>query len=302
MQDLRQSTAVVIPFGPAVDKTDGVTLETGLVSALDHASTGIKLSKNGGAITIRHATVTASTYDGYGNYLVTLDATDTDTLKRLRVQYTDAATLVPLWQDFNVLPAEVFDAKYEVVGAIPTLGIFDRGTLQSLPSTTTSTIRAAAAFGDNTLVGCVLSVLGGTLAPYWQSVLITSNVGATDVLTHPAFAVTPTGTCLYTITGTPQSNPALTVAATIASGGITTASFAAGAIDAAAIAANAIGASELATDAVTEIANASVEAQITALMTYNRSANTTATITGPTSGSNALTVTVDAAYEPIKTL
>jgi len=37
---LRQSTSVVISFGPFLDKTDGVTLETGLVSAIDHATTG----------------------------------------------------------------------------------------------------------------------------------------------------------------------------------------------------------------------------------------------------------------------
>lgn len=74
------------------------------------------------------------------------------------------------------------------------------------------------------------------------------------------------------------------------------------AITSASIAADAIGASELATDAVTEIANAVVEAEITALKSYDRSANTTATITGPTSGTTSLTVTTDASYEPIKTL
>ena len=89
---LKQSTAFVISFGPFVSPSDGVTLVTTLVSALDHASTGIKLSKAGGALTIRHATVTATTYDGYGNYLVTVDTTDTGTLGRLRVQFVDATT------------------------------------------------------------------------------------------------------------------------------------------------------------------------------------------------------------------
>ena len=50
------------------------------MSALDHASTGIMLAKNGGTLTIRHATVTASTYDAHGCYKVTLDTTDTATL------------------------------------------------------------------------------------------------------------------------------------------------------------------------------------------------------------------------------
>jgi hypothetical protein len=106
---LKQSTAVVLTFGPFVDKTDGVTLETGLVSALDHASTGIMLAKNGGTLTIRHATVTASTYDAHGCYKVTLDATDTGTLGQLRVIYTDAATCLPVWKDCLIVAAQVYD-------------------------------------------------------------------------------------------------------------------------------------------------------------------------------------------------
>lgn len=107
---LKQSTATVISFGPFVDKTDGVTPETGLISALDHASTGIMLSKSGGAFAVRHATVTATTYDAYGNYLVTLDTTDTNTLGVLRVQFIETATCLPVWQDFMVLPANVYDS------------------------------------------------------------------------------------------------------------------------------------------------------------------------------------------------
>lgn len=109
---LKQSTAVVLSFGPFLDKTDGVTPETGLVSALDHASTGVKLSKNGGALTIRHASVTASSYDGYGNYLLTLDTTDTNTLGTLRVQFIETATCLPVWLDCMVMPANVWDSLY----------------------------------------------------------------------------------------------------------------------------------------------------------------------------------------------
>src|SRR3990167_10484314 len=106
---LRQATAKVISFGPFLDKTDGVTLEVGLVSALDHGTTGIKLSKNGGALTIRNAAVTATTYDAYGNYLVTLDTTDTNTLGTLRIQFIETATCLPVWLDCMVLPANIWD-------------------------------------------------------------------------------------------------------------------------------------------------------------------------------------------------
>jgi hypothetical protein len=110
---LKQSTSVVINFGPFVDATDGKTLETGLVSALDNATTGIMLSKNGGTLAVRHATVTASTYDAHGCYKVTLDTTDTGTLGSLRVIYTDAATCLPVWRDFTVV-ASSFATPYGI--------------------------------------------------------------------------------------------------------------------------------------------------------------------------------------------
>ncbi|MRR15696.1 MAG: hypothetical protein EG826_04480 [Deltaproteobacteria bacterium] len=112
MKYLKQSTSAVIKLGPFVDFEDGVTLETGLVSALDHASTGIMLSKNGGTLAVRHATVTATTYDAHGFYSVTLDATDTNTLGRLLVVYTDPVTCLAVWQEFIILPANVYDSLY----------------------------------------------------------------------------------------------------------------------------------------------------------------------------------------------
>jgi hypothetical protein len=113
-QWLRQSTSVVIPFGPVLDKTDGVTLEiaAGIIASLDHATTGIFLSKNGGAGTIRHQAVTATTYDSHGMFLVTLDATDTATLGRLRSFHSDPATYLEVWQDFMVVPANIWDAMF----------------------------------------------------------------------------------------------------------------------------------------------------------------------------------------------
>ena len=107
---LKQSTAVVVNFGPFLSPTDGVTLQTGLVSAIDHATTGIFLSKNGGALAIRSQAVTASTYDAYGDYRVTLSTTDTNTLGSLRVMFAAAASCLPVWQDFHVLAANIYDS------------------------------------------------------------------------------------------------------------------------------------------------------------------------------------------------
>lgn len=57
-----------------------------------------------------------------------------------------------------------------------------------------------------------------------------------------------------------------------------------------------------ATVTTTAIANAVVEAEIDALETYNRSSNTSATITGPLNGATTLTITTDATYQPIKSI
>ena len=99
-------------FGPFLDKTDGVTLEVGagIITSIDHAATGIFLSKNGAAGAIRHAAVTASVLDAYGMFQVHLDTTDTDTCGNLRVMMAEAATFLPVWDDYLVLPANVYDS------------------------------------------------------------------------------------------------------------------------------------------------------------------------------------------------
>jgi hypothetical protein len=109
---LKQSTAAHIMFGPFLDKTDGVTLEVaaGIITSIDHATTGIFLSKNGGAGAIRHQGVTASVLDAYGMFQVHLDDTDTNTVGHLRVMMAEAATFLPIWDDYMVLPANVYDS------------------------------------------------------------------------------------------------------------------------------------------------------------------------------------------------
>ena len=108
---LRQSTTVIVAFGPALDKTDGVTLEVGLSSAMDHASTGIRLSKNG-AVKADRSDSTAPAYDAMGDYRITLNATDTATLGTLRLIFEEAATCLPIWADFMVVPANVWDSLF----------------------------------------------------------------------------------------------------------------------------------------------------------------------------------------------
>lgn len=109
---LKQGVAAVIMFGPFVDKTDGVTLKTDgtTITDIDHASTGIFLSKNGATAAIRHATVTASVADAYGMMKVTLDTTDTATAGNLDVLFAKAATYLPVFKRFLVVPANVYES------------------------------------------------------------------------------------------------------------------------------------------------------------------------------------------------
>lgn len=115
MQILKADTSAVIMLGPAVDKTDGVTLESGLVTAMDTATTGVRISKNGGAWTDRNGTVTTTVYDE-GWYRVTLDSTDTNTEGTLDVMYEDAATCLPMFARFQVVNANVYDSLFAASG------------------------------------------------------------------------------------------------------------------------------------------------------------------------------------------
>jgi hypothetical protein len=209
-------------------------------------------------------------------------------------------------------------------------------TFSVTPSGTVTYIVFAGAPASTSLLPSVnVTQVAGQTASASGSVTFPGTIASTTNITAATgvtlAAVTHTGATIPTVTTTGTATNVTTVngiaanaitSTAIATGAITSAKFAAGAIDAAAIADNAIdagaiaanaitsakiatdaiGAAQLAADAVTEIANAGVEAQIDALETYNRSTNTTATITGPTNGATTLTITTDAAYEPIKSI
>ncbi len=161
-QWLREDTAAVISFGPFVDMTDGVTYEVGLVSALDHASTGIMLSKNGGALTIRHATVTASTYDKRGHYLVTLDTTDTNTPGLMRVEFSEPATCLSVWQDYMVIPQTIYDSYCTAsAGAIPKVVAGAAGGLFIAGTNAAVTVTGATALSGGVAVTGALTVSDG---------------------------------------------------------------------------------------------------------------------------------------------
>lgn len=101
---LKQSTSVDVPIGPFLDDTDGKTAET----TLTITQPDIRLKKNGGNWAQKNAAQTL-THEENGNYEVTLDTTDTDTLGLLRLHVAESGAL-PVFEDFIVLPANVYDA------------------------------------------------------------------------------------------------------------------------------------------------------------------------------------------------
>lgn len=136
---LKQSTAVAVKIGPFVDSTDGVTAETGLtISQAD-----IRLSKNGGNIA-QSNNAAGATHDELGYYDVPLDTTDTNTLGTLKVLISESGAL-PVWQDFMVVPANVWDS------------LFGADKLQVHADEITAGLITATALADNAITAAKIA-------------------------------------------------------------------------------------------------------------------------------------------------
>ena len=94
-------------------------------------------------------------------------------------------------------------------GAIPSLGIIDNGTAQSVTATTI-VLRSAASFANDEIIGATVQITGGT-AGVGQSRIITDYVSSTDTATVDTWTTTPTGTITYVIHGTPPASDAAAV-------------------------------------------------------------------------------------------
>lgn len=104
-QILKQSTAFTFRLGPFLDSIDGNTQE----NALTIAYTDVLLSKAGGALAAKNDTTNLTTTGANGHYTCVLNTTDTGTLGALRV-WCHITGALAVWQDFVVLPANVYDS------------------------------------------------------------------------------------------------------------------------------------------------------------------------------------------------
>ncbi len=230
MRFLRSNPAVIITCGPFYDATDGVPIETGLTITNERITMTADTDAGSAPTNILdNVTGATSGTDNDLNYITNndagmmqleLSAANTNRLGRMFLSITDAANHVPVFHEFMVLPAMIYDAF--VLGT----DVLDASMTQIL-GTAVSTPATAGVLDINL-----------------------KNIANEAVSTSTA----QLGTNLVNIAGSAVSTSTAQIGVNVVQAGAT--AWASGAITAASIAADAIGASELAADAAAEIAAA----------------------------------------------
>lgn len=117
---LRTNTATIIAVGPFLDRSDGVTIE-GSLTITNERITAIAETDDGNAPTVVLDNVTGATAgtDNDLNYItgndagymqLELTAANLNRLGRFKVSVTDAANHVPVFHEFIILPAVIYDS------------------------------------------------------------------------------------------------------------------------------------------------------------------------------------------------
>ena len=117
---LRQSTTVTVKIGPFLDSSDGITPETALVIQ----KADVRLSKNGGNYVTANANQGAADvgapHDESGEYDITLNTTDTNTVGVLKLLVMETGALA-VWDTFQILEEVAYDAIF-AAGTLGNLG------------------------------------------------------------------------------------------------------------------------------------------------------------------------------------
>lgn len=118
-RDLRQNTATRITVGPFLDKTDGITPETGLTATNEKIT--FVVDDSGVPTLVIDATATASggdndlvhiTNDDAGFYDLELTAAQVNYVGRAILNIGYATDHLPVFHEFNILTQAEWDAKY----------------------------------------------------------------------------------------------------------------------------------------------------------------------------------------------
>lgn len=177
MRFLKFATSVDLPIGPFLSGSDGCTP----LSALTLTQPDIRLKKNGAAWAQKAAAQTLS-HEENGFYEVTLDATDTNTLGHLRLAVFEGGgspAVVPVWEDFMVIPGDVYDLLFGAGVAEPSaeftwpanLGqiLAWIGVLSSNPVTVSGGTQTLKTRAGVTIATSVATDSGGTTTrPTWS--------------------------------------------------------------------------------------------------------------------------------------
>jgi hypothetical protein len=144
MTFLRSNTAVIVAVGPFYDKTDGVTIETAL-TITNERITLVAETDAGSAPTLILDNITGATAATANdlNYItggdngmmqIELAAADVNRVGRMKLSITDAANHVPVFHEFFVLPAAIFDWLTGVIVPLPANVTTWLGTAAATPT------------------------------------------------------------------------------------------------------------------------------------------------------------------------
>lgn len=149
MRFLRTNTAVIISVGPFYDRTDGVTPETALTitneritlvaETDDNSAPTLVLDNITGATSGTSNDLNYITGQDNGMMQMELSAANTNRVGRMMLTITDGANHVPVFHEFMVMPALVYDTFFAASGG----ATFPAATLASTTNITAGTITTA---------------------------------------------------------------------------------------------------------------------------------------------------------------
>jgi hypothetical protein len=222
MRFLRTNTAARVTVGPFFDKTDGVTPKTSLtvtackltflcdVANVPTLILDTNPTASGGANDMVHVTG-----DDAGFYDLELAAADVNYLGRAMLALTDAATHCPVFHEFMILPAVVYDAMVlgtdlfdvsvtqlnGVAASAQNLeksaSVMYRGSVTGAATTTTLIDSGLTQSGADHWKGRIVIFTSGTLT--YQASDITAFDPSTDKITFTALTAAPSGADAYVI-------------------------------------------------------------------------------------------------------
>ena len=176
MQFLRSNTAAIVTVGPFYDKTDGVTIETGLTITNERITLTADTDAGSAPTNILdNVTGATSGTDNDLNYItgndagmmqLELSAANTNRVGRMLLSITDAANHVPVFHEYFVLPQAIFDWLTAVIVPLPANVTQLLGTAWLTPGTAGTPDVNTKLIAGNATAATVLAILNGATVVY----------------------------------------------------------------------------------------------------------------------------------------